>query len=346
MKKTKMGFGIQMGIMIAAGLIVLPALAALQTQTREASPWRIVRVSSAFDALVPKDAQFEKVAGGFEWVEGPVWNKKEGYLLFSDIPNNSIFQWKGGSGIKLFLKPSGYMGTAPFEGREPGSNGLTFDPSGHLVMCEHGDRRISRLEADGSKTTLVDRYQGKRLNSPNDVVFKSNGDMYFTDPPFGLPKSFDDPAKELPFQGVYRVSKTGEVTLLTNKVKAPNGIAFSPDEKTLYVSNADRTNAVWMAFPVNADGTLGEGRVIFNATEWAKTKKGVPDGMKVDGKGNLFGAGPGGLHIISPEGKHLGSFEIDVPTSNCAWGNDGSMLYITANTEIYRIRLNTKGPGY
>lgn len=182
--------------------------------------------------IVPQDAALEKLADGFAWAEGPVWNRAGGFLLFSDVPNNAIIKWKAGDGAKVFLMPSGYSGKEPFSGREPGSNGLTFDSEGRLVFCQHGDRRISRLEKDGSRTTLVDNYQGKRLNSPNDLVFKSNGDLYFTDPPFGLPKSFDDSKKELPFQGVYRLSRDGKLTLLTTEVKAPNGIASLPTRRS------------------------------------------------------------------------------------------------------------------
>ncbi|HYY25368.1 MAG TPA: SMP-30/gluconolactonase/LRE family protein, partial [Candidatus Udaeobacter sp.] len=198
----------------------------------------VVRLDRRFDKLVPSNVKIEKITGGHKWVEGPAWNRKEGYLLFSDVPNNSIYKWQEGNGESLFLKPSGYTGKTPFEGPEPGSNGLAFDPAGRLVLAEHGDRRIARLEKNGRKTTLVDRHEGKRINSPNDLVFKSNGDLYFTDPPFGLPKSFGDPHKELPFQGLYKFSKDGKLTLLTKDIKAPNGIAFSPDEKKLYVSNA------------------------------------------------------------------------------------------------------------
>jgi len=306
----------------------------------------VVRLDLRVDRLVPRHATLEKVAGGFTWVEGPAWHRTGGYLLFSDIPNNAVYKWQERAGVSLFLKPSGYTGTVPFQGREPGSNGLTFDAAGRLVLCEHGDRRISRVEEDGRKTTLVDRYEGKRLNSPNDLVFASNGDLYFTDPPFGLPKAFDDPQKELDFSGVYRLSRSGTLTLLTREVRAPNGIALSPNEKTLYVSNADPNRAVWLAYDVKGNGTVGSGRVFFDATAWTKTKKGVPDGMKVDKDGNLFAAGPGGIHIFTPDGRHLGSIETGVPTSNVAWGDDGSVLYITANKAVYRIRLSTKGAGF
>ena len=306
----------------------------------------IVRLDPRFDKLVPFNVKVERIVSGRRWVEGPVWNRQEQYLLFSDIPTNSIVKWQEGKGTSVFVPPSGYTGKAPFDGPEPGSNGLAFDPEGHLVSAEHGDRRIGRLEKNGKKITLVDRYEGKRINSPNDVVFKSNGDLYFTDPPFGLPKSYDDPRKETPFQGVYKYAKDGKLTLLTKEIKAPNGIAFSPDEKKLYVSNADPANAVWLVFDVKPDGAIENGKVLFNATAWTKTKAGVPDGMKVDREGNIFGAGPGGIHVISPVGKHLGSIETGVPTGNLAWGEDGSTLFITSNTNVYRLKLTTKGTGF
>lgn len=306
----------------------------------------VVRLDARFDQLVPSNLKIEKIAGGHKWVEGPVWNRQEGYLLFSDIPNNSIYKWQEGRGESLFLKPSGYTGKTPFAGAEPGSNGLAFDPAGRLTLAEHGDRRIARLERSGRKTTLVDRYEGKRINSPNDLVFKSNGDLYFTDPPFGLAKSFDDPCKELPFQGVYKFSKDGKLTLLTKEIKAPNGIAFSPDEKRLYISNADTRDAVWMVYDVKSDGTIANGKILFNATKWTKIKPGLPDGMKIDREGNLFAAGPGGIHVIAPDGTHLGSIEIGVATGNLAWGEDGSTLFITSSRSVYRLKLGTKGAGH
>jgi gluconolactonase len=306
----------------------------------------VIRVHPRFDKLVPLNVKIERIVSHRQWVEGPVWNRQEGYLLFSDIPTNSIIKWQEGKGTSVFLKPSGYTGKAPFDGPEPGSNGLAFDPAGRLVSAEHGDRRIGRLEKHGKKITLVARYEGKRINSPNDLVFKSNGDLYFTDPPFGLPKSYDDPRKETPFQGVYKYSEDGKLALLTKDIKAPNGIAFSPDEQKLYISNADPANAVWMVFDVKADGTIENGKVLFNGTAWAKRKPGVHDGMKVDRDGNIFGAGPGGIHVFSADGKHLGSIETGVPTGNLAWGEDGSSLFITSNTNVYRLRLTTKGAGF
>jgi gluconolactonase len=305
-----------------------------------------VRLDRRFDKLVPLNVKIEKIAGGHKWVEGPVWNRKESYLLFSDIPKNSVYKWQTAKGESLFLKPSGYTGKTPFDGLEPGSNGLAYDPEGRLVLAQHGDRRVARLERNGRKTTLVDRFEGKRINSPNDLVFKSNGDLYFTDPPFGLPKSYDDPRKETPFQGIYRYSKNGDLALLTKDIKAPNGIAFSPDEKKLYVSNADAGNAVWIVYDIKPDGSIANGKVLFDATAWTKTKKGVPDGMKVDREGNLFAAGPGGIYVIGPDGAHLGSIETGVATGNVAWGEDGSSLFIASNTNVYRLKLTTKGAGF
>lgn len=304
---------------------------------------RVVRLDTRLDQIVPKDAVLEKVAEGFDWAEGPVWNRAGKYLLFSDVPTNSIIKWKAGEGPSVYLKPSGYTGNEPFTGREPGSNGLTFDQEGRLVFCQHGDRRISRLEKDGSRTTLVENYQGKRLNSPNDLVYKSNGNLYFTDPPFGLPGTFNDPKKELAFQGVYRLSRDGKLTLLTTEVKAPNGIAFSPDEKKLYV--ADSSRALWFVFDVKADGTLSPGNILFDGTEESKGRPGVADSLKVDVYGNIYAAAPGGLFILEPDGTLLGRFDLGTATGNCAWGEDGSTLFITSNHILYRIRLNTKGAG-
>ena len=303
----------------------------------------IVRIDSRLDQIVPPEAELEKIADGFGWAEGPVWNQQEKFLLFSDVPNNRIIKWKAGEGTSVFLQPSGYSGAEPFTGREPGSNGLTFDKEGRLVFCQHGDRRISRLEKDGTRTTLVDTYEGKRLNSPNDLIFKSNGDLYFTDPPFGLPKAFDDPKKKLPFQGVYRLSSKGKLTLLTAQVKAPNGIAFSPDEKKLYV--ADSARAFWFVFDVKKDGTLSPGKVLFDGTELSKGRPGVADSLKVDVFGNIFAAAPGGLFILAPDGTLLGRFDLGTATGNCAWGEDGSTLFITSNTLVYRLRLKTRGVG-
>jgi len=307
---------------------------------------RIERLDPRFDALVPPGAQLEKVADGMDWTEGPLWDATDGSLLFSDVPRNAVFRWKEGEGVTRVLNASGYTGAAPFVGREPGSNGLALDGEGRLVLCQHGDRRIARRERDGAFTVLADRYQGRRLNSPNDLVYRSAGDLYFTDPPFGLPGAFDDPAKEMPFQGVYRLSPKGALRAVVTELRAPNGIGFSPDEKTLYVSNAEHANPVWMAYPVRPDGTVGTGRIFADARAWVSPQEGVPDGLEVDRAGNLFAAAPGGIHVFAPDGTRLGRIVTGVKTGNVAWGEDGSVLYVAANHWILRLRTRTRGKGF
>lgn len=305
----------------------------------------VEREDPRLDRLLPKDATIEVLASGFDWSEGPVWVKDGGYLLFSDVPRNIIYKWHETDGLSTYLTPSGFTGILPYS-KEPGSNGLTFDAQGRLVLCEHGDRRIARLEKGGGKITLADGYQGKRLNSPNDVVVKSNGDVYFTDPPYGLPRLADDPTRELDFFGVFRVSPSDRVvTLLSKDLSRPNGLAFSPDEKTLYVANSD-ANGIWMAYPVLADGTLGPGRVFADVSDLMKRRKGAPDGLKLDRDGNLWATGPGGIHVMTPEGTRLGIISTGEAVSNCAWGDDGSTLYITSDMYLVRVRTSTKGAGW
>lgn len=307
----------------------------------------VVRNDAAIDALIPKDAKIQVLSSGFEWSEGPVWvpaqGKEPGYLLFSDIPRNSIMKWVEGEGVSLFLKPAGYTGQVQY-GNEPGSNGLLLDAKGQLVACEHGDRRLSVLTQGGGKRTLVDNYEGKRLNSPNDATFKSNGDLYFTDPPYGLPKGYDDPNRELDFCGVYRLSKDGKLTLLTKEMTRPNGIAFSPDEKTLYVAQSDPAAPIWKKFPVKEDGTLGASELFHDATEnFKKGLPGLPDGMDVDSKGNVFATGPGGVYVIAPSGKLLGRISTGEATANCKLGGPkGDQLFLTADMYLCRIQTLTK----
>jgi gluconolactonase len=296
--------------------------------------------------VIPEGALLEILASGFEWSEGPVWWDEKQTLLFSDIPRNTVFLWNKAGGIQTFLKPSGYTGSASFTGQEPGSNGLLFDPDGNLILCQHGDRRVARLKEDGTFETLAAEYEGKRLNSPNDAVFRSDGSLYFTDPPYGLPGNVDDPSKELDFQGVYRLSPDGELTLLTKELSRPNGIGFSPDEKTLYVANSDPERAIWMAFPVEEDGTLGEGRVLADATDRVGEEKGLPDGMAVAEDGTIFATGPGGVLVFSPDGTQLGKLLTGEATANCTFGGeDGSTLFITADMYLCRISTKTKGLG-
>jgi gluconolactonase len=307
----------------------------------------IERLDSALDALVPADARIEQLADGFDWSEGPVWRRSGGYLLFSDVPRNTIYRWQEKQGLTVFLRPAGYVGPDP-PGRELGSNGLTLDAQDRLVMADHGNRQVARLdESNFTKTTLADRYEGKRLNSPNDLVYRSNGDLYFTDPPYGLKGLNDDPAKELAFSGVYRRTPAGQLTLLTQELRFPNGIALSPDERTLYVANSDPERAIWMAYDVQADGTVARGRVLFDATPLARQgRKGLPDGLRLDSRGNLFATGPGGVLVITPDGRHLGTITTPQATANCAFGDDGSTLYMTSHSRLLRVRLTTKGVGF
>jgi len=336
---------LELQLRICLALIALAL--AIQTGAiwAEAVAATITSLDPRFDKLVPPDAKLEKIADGFTWVEGPVWHKQGGYLLFSDIPANSVYKWKPNDGVSLFLRNSGYSGTTPFSGKEPGSNGLTFDPNGQLVLCRHGDRQVGRLETDGKITPLVTHYNGHQINSPNDLVFKSNGDLYFTDPPFGLPDAFDDSDKA-PVQGVYRLSKEGTVALLIDDIKAPNGIAFSPDERTLYVSDVNPKRAAWLAYDVKEDGTVTNGRVLLDATRWRKDPFFGPDGFKVDRQGNIFGARPGGLNVVASDGTLLGTIETGEPTSNVAWGEDGRTLFITGGSSVYRLRLITGASRY
>ena len=318
-------------------LSVLVALTALAVAGEEAG--KIVRLDPAFDQLVPRSAKIEKLAGGLGFTEGPLW--VHGYLLFSDIPKMVIWRWTTDGQVTPFRKPSGFNGPGTPPGPYPGSNGLTLDRQGLLIICEHGNRRLVRLEKDGHVTVLAAHYQGKRLNSPNDVVCRKDGSLYFTDPPYGLPGEDKDPAKELVVNGLYRLAG-GTPQLLIKDMSRPNGLAFSPDEKILYVANSDPNKKLWMRFEVKADGTLANGRVFFDVTP--QTEPGLPDGMKVDRRGNLYCTGPGGIWIFSPQGKHLGRIQPTEVPANCNWGDaDGKTLYITARTGLYRIRLSVEG---
>ncbi|BCA54602.1 Gluconolactonase [Nitrospira sp. KM1] len=301
-----------------------------------------------FDRLVPHDTLIEQIADGFTWTEGPVWDRRTGVLLFSDIPSNTVYAWKDGRGTRPFLKRSGYSGAAPFRGKEPGSNGLAFDTKGRLVLCRHGDREIGRLEQDGRMSTLASGHGGYRFNSPNDLVFRSNGDLYFTDPPFGLPETFHDPDKA-PIQGVYRLTPEGAVTLIVHDIFAPNGIAFSPDENILYISDVDPNRSAWLAYDLKADGTVSNGRVFFDAARWHKqpfSGPDGPDGFKLDRDGNIFGSRYGGLSVIAPDGTLLGTVETGMPSSNVAWGEDGRTLFMTGGSSVYRLRIIARGAGW
>ena len=307
------------------------------SQTSAAGAGTLLRIDPAMDALVPANARIEKLSGGFAFTEGPVWHRRFGHLMFSDLRSNAIHIWDDAEGLSTFMQPV-------FEGESEtssvGSNGLNIDSQGRLILMEHGNRRVSRME-NGNTVVLADNYQGKRLNSPNDSAYRSDGWLYFTDPPYGLAGLEDDPARELDFNGIYRLSPDGELELLESGQTRPNGIAFSPDERTLYVANSDAENKVWMAYAVRDDGTLGTGRVFFDVNDQNET--GAADGLKVDVDGNLFATGPGGVWIFDANGKHLGTIKPDEVPANVAWGDDGSTLYMTARTGLYRIRLSTSG---
>ena len=300
----------------------------------------VERLDPEIDRIVSQNPKLFKLADGFQFTEGPVWVRDGGYLLFSDPNANTIYKYTRDGALSVFRSPSGYEGADLAEYGQPGSNGLTLDSQGRLTFDEHGNHRVSRMERDGTITVLADSYQGKRLNSPNDLVIKSDGAVYFTDPPFGLPKFFDDSRKELPYSGIYRI-KDGTIALLSTDLSGPNGIAFSPDEKTLYISNWDEKKKVVMRYPVNRDGTLAAGVVFFDMT--AAPGEDALDGIKVDAEGHLYVSGPGGLWILAPDGRHLGTIRGPKHAHNMAWGDDGNTLYLTAQSALYRLPLKVQG---
>ncbi len=306
----------------------------------------IVRLDPAFDRLVPPGAEIEQIATGFEWSEGPVWIGSQGYLLFSDIPRNTIYRWSERGGLSVFMRPAGYNGATP-PGDELGTNGLLRYPGEgpYLVACDHGNRAIVRIDTvKFTREVLAERYDGKRLSSPNDAAYHSGGALYFTDPPYGLKGVGQSPLKEQEVNGVYRLAPDGALTRVTDVMTYPNGLAFSPDEKTLYVAQSDGARPIIRAFDVQPDGSLAGGRVFFDGAALRDAgKRGAPDGLKVDAEGNVWTTGPGGVLVISPEGKHLGSIETGAATSNCAWGDDGSTLYITADMHLLRVRTRARG---
>jgi len=334
--------------------IVFLAFAALLTAVRFSAQTggQIIRLDPAIDALISPDAHVEKLKDGFGFLEGPVWvhAKKPGYLLFSDIPANVINKWTPDGQVTTFLAKSGFAGDDPGDAGYQlnnghavvtlyGSNGITLDKQGRVTYVQHGDHGVMRLEKDGKRTVLADRYEGKRFNSPNDLVYKSDGALYFTDPPFGLRKLNDDPKKELPYNGVYLLSK-GKLQLIIKDLQAPNGIAFSPDEKYIYV-NDSFTKKYWR-YEVQADDTVANPKLFIDMS--SSKENGVPDGMKVDRKGNIYGAGPGGIWVLTSEGNHLGTIKPLENPANLAWGDaDGKTLYFTAVTGLYRLRMNIPG---
>ena len=306
----------------------------------------IDRLSPKLDSVLSKESRLEIIAEGFVWSEGPLWLPKQNKLIFSDVPRNCIFQWSEKDGLSLYIDSSGYAGPPKGLRIEPGSNGLTLDANDNLILCQHGNRQIARMNAplDHPKpifTSLANSYKGKRFNSPNDVIVNSKDDIYFTDPPYGLPDWKNNPAKELDFQGVYKLMPDGKLTVIDSTLTFPNGIGLSPDEKTLYVSVSDPGNPVIMAYKLNNEGLPIGKRTFFDASKYSKERPGMglPDGLKLDKKGNLFAAGPGGIYIINPKGELLGIINTGHPNGNCAFNADKSTLYITADMYLMRVKV-------
>lgn len=305
----------------------------------------IERYDEALDAIVSKDAKAEIISEGFTWSEGPLWLDKQNKLIFSDVPKNTIFEWSEAGGTKIYLQPSGYTDSMPSKSKEPGSNGLALDTNGNLVLCQHGNRQVAQMIAslDNPKpifNALAGNYNGKKLSSPNDCVFNSAGDLFFTDPPYGLPSQGDeDVLKEIPFNGIYKVKKDGKVILLSDSITRPNGIAFFPGDKSLLVASSDPAAPNWYQWDIAGD-KLENGRVFYSAKGHDSTWKGLPDGLKIDSKGNVYASGPGGIYFFNSEGKILGILRLDYPASNCALSADERILYVTNNMYILRIKLH------
>ena len=323
-----------MKIVLALAAILLTAC----SEKPKTGVGSIVRLDPALDALIPKDAVIEKVGGGFGFTEGPLW-RPDGHIWFSDVTQNVVRSITPDGQVKVLIEKAGGETNAP-AGSFIGPNAMIADKDGYVLLCQHTKRRIARLDKNLGETAFLDNFEGKKFNSPNDLVYKSDGSLYFTDPPYGLLKQDDDPAKELKFNAVFRYAN-GKLTPVITDLTRPNGIAFSPDEKILYISNSDEKHKVWMRYDVNPDGTVANGRVFADVT--ADTEPGVPDGMKVDSQGNVYGSGPGGILVFSPEGKRLGVIKPGETAANCAWADDGKTLYITASTSVYRVRLAVAG---
>ena len=313
----------------------------------------VERLDASINQLIPLNAKIEILAEGYDWSEGPVWISEGDFLLYSDVPTNKIYKWKEGAGASVYLDPSGYTAKEKRPG-ESGSNGLALDEKGRLIICQHGDRRVARMASMPQAPkpvyeTLASKYKGKRFNSPNDLAYNQKGELYFTDPPYGLVQKEKDPSREIDFQGVFLLRNDGKVELVSRELERPNGIILSPDEKTLYVANSHGPRPIWMSYELKKNGLAKKGKVFFDSSEYRKkypSRKGGNDGMKVDRDGNIWATGPGGVLVFSPEGKHLGTILTGQRTANCAFGDDGSTLYITADMYLMRIKTSTIGNGF
>lgn len=300
----------------------------------------IDRIDPALDNIIDPGAAIEVLSNGYEWSEGPVWVESGKMLLFSDVPTNKVYKWTEADSIELYLEPSGYTGEMASTSNEQGSNGLALNTAGQLVLCQHGDRRVAIMDAplnapQSKFVAVADNFEGKKFNSPNDVAVRTNGDYFFTDPPYGMPK---DENQQIPFQGVYK-SSGGAVTLLVDSITRPNGIAFMPDEKTVLVANSDPEKAIWYSFDLTADDTFTNGKIFHDATQAAKSENGLPDGLKIDRQGNVFATGPGGVWVFDRDGKVLGKIKIPAATANCAFSADEKTLYMTADSYLLRLRM-------
>lgn len=302
----------------------------------------IERLDHTLDAVIDTNATIEIIAEGFEWSEGPLWVETEQMLLFSDVPANTIYKWTEENGTEVYLQPSGYTGSEPSQSKEPGSNGLVLDSAGHLVLCQHGDRQMSRMEAPLDKpiatfSTLASQHEGMRFSSPNDAVYNASGELFFTDPPYGLPtQNDDDPTKEIPFNGVYKVTAEGEVILLTDRITKPNGIAFFPDGHTILIASSDPNAATWYTLDIREIPCTPT--LFYDATNERTGLPGLPDGLKITKNGTVFASGPGGVWIFNRDGHVLGKIKLDKAASNVALSADEKILYITNHQQVLRIK--------
>lgn len=326
-------------------LLITLSIVSCKTTTEVKNFGSIEKFDSSLDSIISQGAFIEKLGEGYEWSEGPVWVESEKMLLFSDVPKNTIYKWSEQNGVEVYLTPSGYTGTEPPTSHEPGSNGLTLDQEGSLILAQHGDRRIAKMDAPLTRprptfVTIADQYNGKKFNSPNDVIVRSNGDVFFTDPPYGLPEKEDDPAKEIPFEGVYKSTTSGMVTLLVDSLTRPNGIAFFPGEKRFIVANSDPSKAMWISYTLDENDSIVSSQIFADATAQVKAgEKGLPDGLKIDRQGNVFATGPGGVWIFNATGKLVGKIRLNQATANCALADDDKTLYITSHMYLLRIKM-------